>query len=254
MYFANKHSAIPPVGSIMQYYGTSDPSGWIICDGLARTTTDDRYALLSIHLNTVNGVTTNTSNRVVPPNLKSRFLYGSSDGSVGLRGGSTTKTISTDNLPSHDHSITDQQHTHGIYDPGHKHGLTNPSHNHSASTPDHSHAVSDPQHTHNTKASDSGTSYGGLELNRDDTTAQASSGSIQGGYQTYPSPTGISLDTASTLITVGNTTPIVTMDNAHTNISLYSASTGVTSVNFTGNGSAFDIMPPYTTINHIMKY
>ena len=29
-------SNILPVGAIMQYLGTTDPSGWVVCDGVAR--------------------------------------------------------------------------------------------------------------------------------------------------------------------------------------------------------------------------
>jgi len=44
------HNAMPPPGSIMSYIGTSDPDGWIICDGILRTSTDSRYAALSVLL------------------------------------------------------------------------------------------------------------------------------------------------------------------------------------------------------------
>jgi microcystin-dependent protein len=108
----------PPVGSINQYYGTSDPDGWIICDGVTRTSTDNRYARLATLLNTMQGISTNNSNSVTPPNLKSKFLYGSSNITTGLgvTGGSNTITLTNSNLPAHSHTGTtgdnDVNHTH----------------------------------------------------------------------------------------------------------------------------------------------
>lgn len=49
-YTYQRHSVETPIGSIMQYYGPSDPDGWVICDGQLRTCTDNRYTYLAIFL------------------------------------------------------------------------------------------------------------------------------------------------------------------------------------------------------------
>ena len=42
------HSIGPPPGSIVSYLGTTDPDGWIICNGTTRTdNSDSRYNKLN---------------------------------------------------------------------------------------------------------------------------------------------------------------------------------------------------------------
>jgi hypothetical protein len=49
---------------------------------------------------------------------------------VNTTGGSTT--ITTNNLPAHNHpiNINDPGHNHGVSDPGHTHGVSDPGHSH----------------------------------------------------------------------------------------------------------------------------
>lgn len=99
----NQHSAIPPVGSIMAYAGTTDPDGWVICDGVPRTEMDGRYnELISL------GIGTGTANiNYIPPNLKNQFLKGSSSDEKLLKFDPKTKvTLTVENMPSHKHTGT----------------------------------------------------------------------------------------------------------------------------------------------------
>lgn len=104
----------PPVGSIMPYVGggtttsgtnPGDPAGWILCDGQLRTSTDGRYASLAPIMNTYMGVTTNTSNYIIPPDLRSKFIYGQdTTGTLtNSTGGASTVTLTSSNIPSHSH-------------------------------------------------------------------------------------------------------------------------------------------------------
>jgi len=113
------HDVSYPIGSIIQHYGTSDPDGWIICNGVTRTSTDGRYARLATLLNTIQGVSTNNANSVTPPNLKGKFLYGSSNTTTGLgdTGGAATQTLTVAQIPSHTHTGTTGNDT-----PDHSHG------------------------------------------------------------------------------------------------------------------------------------
>jgi len=197
--FSN-HSLAPPPLSIMPYFypysssdsTKSDPDGWVICDGNKRTVTDGRFSVVAPLLNTVMGVTTNDSNNITPPNLTGKFLYGaSSPNTINSTGGSSSITLTTDNLPAHKHDITDPGHAHGITDGGHSH-----------------------KDRWLNSFSGGTLGYGG------------SNGTLGNSYNTYGATTGITINSATTGITTNNT----------------------------GNGNAFDSLPPYVTINYIMKY
>jgi microcystin-dependent protein len=117
--------------SIIAYFYTyvsspdcsNDPDGWVVCDGITRTVTDNRFTIIAPLLNTVMNVNTNTSNSITPPNLKSQFLYGSptTSASIGATGGASSVTLTVNEMPSHSHVVTD---------PGHDHTLNDPEHNH----------------------------------------------------------------------------------------------------------------------------
>ena len=113
-------SVVMPVGAIIQYAGTSSPSGWLICGGQAvsRTTYSYLFAAIGTTYGAGDGLTTFNL-----PSTQGRFPIGT-DGSptypIGGAGGTsnTTPAIS-------------------ISDPGHNH--LQASHNHS--TPDHLHLI-----------------------------------------------------------------------------------------------------------------
>jgi microcystin-dependent protein len=94
-------------GQIVAYVGTTDPDGWLICDGrLLSGFTDPKYNNLKTLLGGTN-----------LPDLKSRNLFGSS--TVGSTGGQSNISIGYNNLPDHSHSgITDTPgaHTHNWAD------------------------------------------------------------------------------------------------------------------------------------------
>jgi microcystin-dependent protein len=81
------NSAVPPVGSIMSYMGTSDPDGWVICDGKPRDNNNSKYnSLVALSIGSQG-----SSSVYTPPNLQGLFLY-SSDGNtaLGKTGGRST--------------------------------------------------------------------------------------------------------------------------------------------------------------------
>ena len=119
-FFKNSYSTFAPLGSIASYIGTTDPSGWILCDGVNRTAIDSRYNSLATFLNNVYGISTNTANSITPPNLRGKFLYSAAVTTTGIgqTGGSTTNTITLATMPGHTHVVsgttaaTNIDHTH----------------------------------------------------------------------------------------------------------------------------------------------
>lgn len=113
---------ITPVGSILDFAGTSAPTGWLLCYGQALdATADPEYQdLFDVIGNTFGG--TNNTNFVVP-DLRGRVVAGQDDmggssanrltgasGGVngdtfGAAGGAETHTLQTTEIPSHGHNV-----------------------------------------------------------------------------------------------------------------------------------------------------
>lgn len=111
---------IDTAGVMQLYSGPSTlvPSGWLLCDGSAvsRTTYPRLNALYSAQSYPFGNGDGSTTFNV--PDVTDRVVYasGSTKSSVGATSGSTTRTLTTANLPSHRHTIT---HTHTLN--GHSH-------------------------------------------------------------------------------------------------------------------------------------
>ena len=178
----NTDNAFLPSGSLIEYFGTDDPSGWVICDGEERDNSTGLYNIL-ISLGIGSSTTTSTTTTYTPPNLKNRMLYGSSNGVTQIPGGSSTVALSDSNLPSHTHTID----------------------------------ISDNGHSHNVA-----------------TTSIQQSSYLQTGINQVWGPWA------------GANYPIVlTAQNNTTGI--------IASAGTTGSGSSFSILPPYVTVNFILK-
>jgi microcystin-dependent protein len=139
------------------------------------------------------------------PDLRDRFLVG-----AGLSypnaatGGAATVSLSTAQLPSHSHGISDTGHVHGIIDSGHAHGVTDPGHNHGSG---------------NGGGFITNTGSGGPVI------SSGSGGGVSGG--TSIAVTGIGVNSSGS------------------NISMASATTGISGTQNTGSGAAIENRPPY---------
>lgn len=118
-------SYLVPTGTILDFGGTSAPTGFLLCDGSAvnRTT----YAALFAAISTTWGVGDGSTTFNLP-DLRGRAAIGSGTGSgltartVGQQaiGEETHALLSAENAA---HTHTGPSHTHGVTDAGHNHAL-----------------------------------------------------------------------------------------------------------------------------------
>lgn len=139
-------------------------------------------------------------------NLSDKFVIAAGPShALNSTGGSSTVTLTTDQLPAHSHTINDAGHSHPIVisDPGHLHG------------------VSDPGHSHGIDV----VNAGGLSP----AVASSSGGGDTTVGTTRSAATNLSVRSGTTGITASSTV----------------AATGIGATNNTGSGSAVPTVPPY---------
>jgi|TARA_Y100000289_G_scaffold64192_1_gene75693 microcystin-dependent protein len=114
-------SVLMPTSTILPYAGSSAPTGYLLCDGAAisRTTYSDLFGLVGTTYGVGDGSTTFNI-----PDLRGRVIAGQDDmggssanrltnqsgglngDTLGATGGTETHTLSTSEIPAHDHDIT----------------------------------------------------------------------------------------------------------------------------------------------------
>jgi microcystin-dependent protein len=111
---------VVPTGGLLMWTGAVNavPTGWLLCDGseVSQTTYADLYAVIG---STFGTPVTNTN--FILPNLVDKFVAGvgsSGTYSVGTTGGADSVTLTTSQIPAHNHTATS---TSTVTDPGHSH-------------------------------------------------------------------------------------------------------------------------------------
>lgn len=166
---------VTPAGAVLAYAGASAPAGWLLCDGSAVSRA--AYADLFTAIGTAFGVGDGVSTFNVP-DMRGRAPIGAGQGSgltdrlLAASAGAETHTLTTAQIPAHNHGITDSGHGHGVSDPGHA-------------------------HTENGANAPGGVSFGLSRVNYDGNNGGTSN-------TTAASGTGISIQSATTGVSVQN--------------------------------------------------
>jgi microcystin-dependent protein len=229
----NNLNVLPPVGSIMAYLGSSEPEGWIFCNGRSRQNDGRFEPLLRL------GIGTRSVGQYTPPNLINRFLKGVYEAvELNTMNSASTVTLTTANLPSHTHDGT----TGGM--------SANRTHNHNGSTEDmnrnttHSHATYNGQNA-------------GIGGRRDNVAFVRYGVEWTAAAQDWYGPNEIALN-----IEEGRggrlqdlTTSDANINHAHGIPSQDIEHTHSFTTNAAGSGSAFTVPPPlFYGVNYILKY
>ena len=208
-----------PVGSVISKFTTTSPGdAWVQVDGqsLLKSEYPDLYA-------DIGGTFGETATHFNLPDLSDSYLVGEGVLAAAATGGANSINLTTGQLPSHNHAITD---------PGHTHTFTGSPHGHTVTDTGHSHGITDPGHTH---SSDQDGGAADTATGSDETTASAGT--------TGSATTGVSVDNATTGVTV---------DNATAGGSNSSETTGI-SLADTGNGDSIDNRPQSIAVYYFMK-
>ncbi len=121
----NNLSSVFITGEIRAFGSSTVPTGFLACDGTSYLRAD--YPDLFIAIGTTWGNVDGTHFNV--PDLRGKSILGSGTGTgltaraVGDTGGEETHLLTTTELPSQTHNVTESAHAHSLTDPGHYHSV-----------------------------------------------------------------------------------------------------------------------------------
>lgn len=109
-----RHHQYVPIGGVIMFAGSVAPEGFLLCDG-SEVLIDDYDRLHCIIGNTYGNPCVNIKFRL--PDLRFRFPLGKNNvKNLGDVGGEENHTLTSGEMPVHNHGVSDPGHTHTIDD------------------------------------------------------------------------------------------------------------------------------------------
>lgn len=231
----NDLNAYLPVGSIVMTAGAVAPAGWLICDGSAVPRTGQYAALFNL-IGTTYGVGDNTTTFNLP-NLVGRFPVGKSADaefvSLGLSGGAKSVTLTEAQIPSHKHQVPTHTHTQA------SHAHTQATHSHTTN-PVSFNTADGGTHNHILEMREAGGSVATVGKGGGANPANAG-GAVLGTNSAHSHAIDVPSTTSSSVApTINGTTPAINDKAAF-------------DVTNTGGGQSHTNLPPYLTINFMIR-
>jgi microcystin-dependent protein len=210
------------IGSGALWFTATPPANWLICDGSSLSTAAPYDKLFAVIGYKFGGSGANFN---LPP-LANFFPFGASaTHALASTGGEATHILTAAELAAHTHTATQAAHSHTA---------TQAAHSHSASQDAHTHNVSQDAHSHTLQSalgSGSGLTNGGASFSLGTITTSTAQPAVHIDTQ----QPAVHIDTQQPAITVANATPAITVAN----------NTG---------GGAHNNMPPFLSVNFIIKF